>query len=82
MVVEDNPTTRKVVGLALRGAGYTVIDAIDGQSAIEAMKREKPTLVLQDLVLPDTDGFELARQLRRIGGDEFRLLAFLSLIHI
>lgn len=80
LVVEDNPMTRKIVGIALRGAGYTVLEAVDGASALELMRDHRPQLVLQDLVLPDTDGFELARQLRRIGGEDFRLIAFSGFI--
>jgi PAS domain S-box-containing protein len=64
LVVEDNPITRKVFRVALAGEGYTVLEAPDGRTALELMARHAPQMVLQDLILPDMDGLELARQLR------------------
>ncbi len=64
LIVEDNAISRKVVRLTLQGAGYTVIEAESGRSAIDAMLEHKPDLVLQDLMLPDISGSELVRKLR------------------
>jgi PAS domain S-box-containing protein len=63
LVVEDNPITRKLFRVALAGEGYTVLEAPDGRTALELMGRHAPQMVLQDLILPDMDGLELARQL-------------------
>jgi len=59
LIVEDNPSTRLLFRVALEGAGHAVLEAPDGAMAIELMARQSPDLVLQDLVLPDMDGFEL-----------------------
>src|SRR5688572_13237153 len=76
LVVEDNATTRKMVRVALGAEGFTVIEAADGASAIELMGKMTPDLVLQDLLLPDMDGFELADKLRAIpGGASVPILA-------
>ena len=64
LLVEDNPTTLRLVGTILRGAGFEVLEATDGQTALERFVRDAPHLVLQDLLLPDMDGCDLARALR------------------
>lgn len=74
LVVEDNPLTRKMLRVTLESDGYNVIEAADGRAAQAAM-RHSPSLVLQDMILPDINGFELLRQLRERGGPELPILA-------
>ena len=76
LVVEDNAATRRMVCSALAGRGHDVLEAPDGRTAREVVARDRPRLVLQDLVLPDADGFELARQLRALAGSHVSILAF------
>jgi CheY-like chemotaxis protein len=77
MVVEDNSVTRRMVGDALRRNGHDVLEAPDGKTARELMQREHPCVVLQDLMLPDADGFELVGELRHLAdGTEVSILAF------
>ncbi len=64
LVVEDNPIIRKMIRVALASEGYTVLEAPDGQTARAQLAAHTPDLILQDLLLPDLDGFELVRQLR------------------
>jgi CheY-like chemotaxis protein len=66
LVVEDNAITRKVMRLALESAGYGVLEAEDGKTAMRMAKEQHPALVLQDLLLPDVDGLDLVRDLRRV----------------
>jgi PAS domain S-box-containing protein len=76
LVVEDNPTTRKMLRLALVTEGYTVVEAADARAALAAAEKTLPDLVLQDLILPDMDGLELLRRLRAFpGGSELPILA-------
>jgi PAS domain S-box-containing protein len=76
LVVEDNPTTRKMLRLTLVTEGYAVVEAADARAALAAAERTLPNLVLQDLILPDMDGLELLRQLRALpGGTELPILA-------
>ena len=77
MVVEDNAATRRMVRNALVRHGHQVIEAPDGETARVLMKREQPSVVLQDLMLPDADGFELVGELRRLArGTDVSILAF------
>jgi PAS domain S-box-containing protein len=78
LVVEDNPITRKMLRVALESEGYTVAEAADGRSALAEAERYLPDLVLQDLILPDMNGFELVRQLRALPGFGSRPVVALS----
>jgi PAS domain S-box-containing protein len=76
LVVEDNPTTRKMLRLTLVTEGYTVVEAADARAAVAAAEKALPDLVLQDLILPDMDGLELLRRLRALpDGTELPILA-------
>ena len=64
MVVEDYDELRFVVSLALKMSGYRVIEATNGQEAIEMAQREHPDLILMDMNLPIVDGFTATRRIR------------------
>lgn len=81
LLVEDNATTRKMVKYALENGGYQVFDAPDGRTALRMMEEHQPALVLQDLILPDIDGFDLVAKLRRLATDSgVPILAFSGLL--
>ncbi|MDQ3441538.1 MAG: response regulator [Planctomycetota bacterium] len=67
LVVEDDTQINELVGAYVQIAGYGYRAALDGASAIAAVRERLPSLIILDLMLPDTDGFEIARQLK---GDE------------
>lgn len=67
LVVEDDPSIRTLLTTALGGAGYTVACAGNGQSAMFEAGRLRPDLIVLDVMLPDTDGFTLTRELRAQG---------------
>lgn len=68
LVVEDNPISRKFTRVALEADGFTVDEAQDGQSAIASLERGLPDLILQDILLPDIDGFDLVNRLHAVAG--------------
>ncbi len=77
LVVEDNPITRKLVQVTLSAEGYTVLEAPDGGTARDLLHAGTPDLVLLDLVLPDTSGFQLLREIRALpDGADIPVLAF------
>jgi two-component system OmpR family response regulator len=68
LVVEDDPNILELLGASLRYAGFDVDTAMEGAEAVESIRRRRPDLVVLDVMLPDMDGFEVARQVRS-GGD-------------
>ena len=66
LLVEDYETLRQLVARLLGRLGYTVLQAADGRTAIQIAIAEAPKFILLDLVLPDMNGMEVARQLRQI----------------
>jgi two-component system, OmpR family, response regulator ResD len=64
LVVDDEPTIAEVVARYLTRAGYGTTIASDGPSALAAAARERPDLVVLDLMLPGIDGLEVMRRLR------------------
>jgi len=57
LVIEDDKFLRELISQKLMKEGYDIVEAIDGEKGIEAIKSEKPDLVLLDLILPEVDGF-------------------------
>lgn len=66
LTVDDSPTMRRMVSLALRGAGYDVVEAEDGLDGLDKAKRERVSLVLTDQNMPRMDGLTLVRNLRAL----------------
>ncbi len=65
LVVDDDMDTLRLVGLMLERQGYQVIAASNGNQALTMAQSEQPDLILLDLMMPDIDGYEVARQLRQ-----------------
>lgn len=64
LLVEDDRAVREALGAAMRAEGYRVIEAGDGESALDRFDLDRPDLVLLDIRLPDLSGFEVCRRLR------------------
>ncbi len=65
LVVDDEPPIVDVLSYNLKQAGYEVIIARDGEQAVAAARRDRPDLIILDLMLPKIDGLEVFRILRR-----------------
>ena len=66
MTVDDSRTMREMVSFTLKGAGYDVVEANDGQMALTALTANKVDLVIADLNMPIMDGLTLIRKLRAL----------------
>ena len=64
LIVDDNPTNVKVLQTRLAAEGYEVVTAGDGEEGLAAARREKPDLILLDVMMPKLDGLEVCRRLR------------------
>ncbi len=65
LVVDDDPRLREVVRYALSRAGFQVREASDGAQALVAVAAQEPALIVLDVLMPELDGIELCRQVRR-----------------
>ncbi len=66
LLVDDDPGFRLTMREALSGSGFQVVEAANGQEAINSILREQPELVLLDALMDDMDGFEVCRRLHEI----------------
>ena len=65
LIVDDEDHVRRLVAVTLDGGDYQVLQAKDGDQAMEVVRRERPTLVLLDVQMPGLDGFVVCETLRR-----------------
>ena len=64
LAVDDDPPVRRLIQRSLREEGFRVVTASNGAEALRIFGEVRPDIVVLDLLLPDTDGFELLRQMR------------------
>jgi len=64
LVVEDVPNVRELLEVTLRFKGYPVVSARNGQEALELVQKERPALIITDILMPKLDGFALVQRLR------------------
>lgn len=64
LVVDDEETLRKITVLVLENAGHRVFAAENGSAALTIQAKESIDLVISDIVMPETDGIELAQEIR------------------
>ncbi len=66
LIVEDNAQNMKVMTMTLRASGYTLVQAQDGEEALEKVRSEKPDLIIMDMRLPKIDGVEATKRIREM----------------
>ena len=64
LVVDDEPNIVEVITSRLKANNYEVIAAFDGEEAVELTEKEKPDLIILDLMLPKMDGYQVCNQLK------------------
>ena len=65
LIVDDDVDTLRLVGIMLQRQGYQISAATNGQAGLTKAEEEKPNLILLDVMMPDMDGYEVARRLRQ-----------------
>jgi CheY-like chemotaxis protein len=65
LIAEDDPASRELLGDILKMQGYQIVEAEDGEVALQKIEEESPDLVLLDLQMPKLDGLAVVRRLRQ-----------------
>jgi CheY-like chemotaxis protein len=65
LIIDDDLDTLRLVGLMLQKQGYQIAAANSGEQGLTKVAQEKPDLILLDVMMPDMDGYEVARRLRQ-----------------
>ncbi|MBE0447417.1 MAG: response regulator transcription factor [Actinobacteria bacterium] len=66
LVIEDDPLIRETLEYSLKGAGFNISTAENGAQGLAKLKEGSPDLILLDLLLPEMDGFEVCREIRKV----------------
>ncbi len=68
LIIDDEPAVRRALRTQLERAGYQVTEAPDGRAGLELHAADPADLIITDLFMPDFDGIETIRELRRVAG--------------
>jgi len=82
LVVEDVPNVLDLLAITLRFKGYPVVTARNGQEALERIAKERPALVITDILMPTMDGYALAQRLRTDPLTRYIPIIFLSATYV
>jgi DNA-binding response OmpR family regulator len=74
LIIEDEPSMRKLMTTSLSNKGFTVIEAENGRVGLELFQQHRPVIAITDILMPEKDGLETIRDLRRID-PEVKILA-------
>ncbi|MBE0426447.1 MAG: response regulator [Nitrospirae bacterium] len=77
LVVEDNEDSRELVVKILKNKGYEMIEASDGEEALQKAISERPSLILMDISIPKIDGYEVTKRLKSM--DELKEIPIVAL---
>ena len=78
MIVDDSASVRRVVGIALKGAGYAVIEGCDGRDALGKLTGQKVHLIISDVNMPVMDGITFVTELKKLPEHRFTPVIMLT----
>ncbi len=78
MIVDDSASLRQVVSIALKGAGYDVIDACDGKDALSKLDGKKIHLIISDVNMPNMDGITFLKAAKQLPAYKFTPVIMLT----
>jgi two-component system chemotaxis response regulator CheY len=78
MVVDDSASVRSVVGIALRGAGYDVLEGRDGRDALAKLTGQKVHLIISDVNMPNMDGITFLKSVKALPAYRFTPVIMLT----
>jgi two-component system, chemotaxis family, chemotaxis protein CheY len=78
LIVDDSATLRQVVSIALKGAGYEVIEAYDGVDALSKLNGQKIHLIISDVNMPNMDGITFVQEAKKLATYRFTPIIMLT----
>ncbi|HVL01535.1 MAG TPA: response regulator [Dongiaceae bacterium] len=78
LIVDDSASLRQVVAIALRGAGYDVIEAQNGQDALTKLDGKKIHLIISDVNMPVMDGITMVKEVKKLPAYKFTPIIMLT----
>jgi len=78
LIVDDSASMRQMVSFTLKGAGYEVVEAVDGVDALSKAKDKSFNIVVTDVNMPNMDGISLIKELRTLASYKFTPLLMLT----
>jgi two-component system chemotaxis response regulator CheY len=78
LVVDDSISIRQVVGMTLKGAGFNVVEAVDGKDALSKCTGDKIHLVISDVNMPNMDGITFVTELKKLAAYRFTPVIMLT----
>jgi two-component system chemotaxis response regulator CheY len=78
MIVDDSASLRQVVSIALKGAGFDVIEACDGKDALSKLTGQKVHLIISDVNMPNMDGLTFVKQAKQLPAYKFTPVIMLT----
>ena len=78
LVVDDSASVRQVVGIALKGAGYDVIEGGDGKDALSKLTGQKVHLIISDVNMPVMDGITFVKEVKKLDAYKFTPIIMLT----
>ncbi len=78
LLVDDEPDILEIVGYNLTSEGYQIVTAENGLEAVKKAKKEKPQLIILDVMMPEMDGIEACEQIRKLPNLQDTIITFLT----
>ncbi len=78
LIVDDSASVRNVVKIALKGAGYEVLEACDGKDALAKLTGQKIHLIVSDVNMPNMDGITLVKEVKKLPSYKFTPICMLT----
>ncbi|MEQ1637500.1 MAG: response regulator [Methylococcales bacterium] len=80
LVIDDSASVRQVVSIALKGAGYEIIEGVDGVDALSKMNGQKIHLIISDVNMPNMDGITFVKEAKQLPAYKFTPIIMLTTV--
>ncbi|MDO6427398.1 MULTISPECIES: response regulator [Thalassotalea] len=78
LIVDDSASVRQVVAMTLKGAGYEVIEAVDGKDGLSKLDGKKVHLIISDVNMPNMDGITMVKEIKQMASYKFTPIIMLT----